>query len=63
VINALSAAASSIVSTSKRTWLRPTFLMSCCPTHVVTPVASSASLTTNSEAMKMITGSPKPANA
>ena len=33
------------------------------PAHVVTPAASSASLTTNSDAMKITVGSPKPANA
>ena len=33
------------------------------PAHAVTPVASSASLTTNSEAMKITVGSPKPASA
>ena len=34
-----------------------------CPAQVVTPVVSSASLTMNSEAMKITVGSPKPANA
>ena len=37
--------------------------MSSCPAHAVTPVASSASLTTNSDAMKITAGSPKPASA
>ena len=34
-----------------------------CPTQAVTPDASSPSLTTNSEAMKITVGSPKPASA
>ena len=37
--------------------------ISCWPAQVVTPVASSPSLTTNSDAMKMTVGSPKPASA
>ena len=48
---------------TSRMSLDPAAATSRCPAHVVTPVASSASLTMNSEAMKMTVGSPKPANA
>ena len=41
---------------------RPTRSISSCPAHAVTPVASSASLTTNSAPMKSTAGSPKPAS-
>ena len=41
----------------------PPRAMSCCPAQAVTPVESSASPTTNSVAMKMTVGSPKPASA
>ena len=34
----------------------------CCPAQAVTPVASSASLTTKSDAMKITVGSPNPAS-
>jgi hypothetical protein len=45
---ALRPAASSMLSTTRRVWLSPTRAMSCWPAQVVTPVASSASLTMNS---------------
>ncbi len=41
----------------------PARLINCWPTHAVTPVESSASLTTNSDAMNITVGSPKPAVA
>ncbi len=37
--------------------------MTCCPTHAVTPVESSDSLTTNRAAMNSTVGLPKPAVA
>ena len=43
--------------------LSPARVMSSCPAQAVTPVASSASLTTKSVAMKITVGSPKPASA
>jgi alkanesulfonate monooxygenase SsuD/methylene tetrahydromethanopterin reductase-like flavin-dependent oxidoreductase (luciferase family) len=41
--------------------LSPIRAISSCPAHDVTPAASSPSLTTKSEAMKITVGSPKPA--
>ena len=57
---AVRSATSSMVSTSNRVWLVPACAMSCCPAQAVTPVESSASLTTNSEAMNSTVGSPNP---
>ena len=51
------------MTTTRRTRLSPASRSATPPTHVVTPAASSASLTTNSDAMKMIVGSPNPAKA
>ena len=62
LISAVSTATSSIVSTISRVRLSPAFAISSCPAQAVTPVASSASLTTKSEAMKITVGSPKPAS-
>ena len=42
--------------------LSPARAISCCPAHAVTPVASSAALTTKSAAMKSTVGSPNPAS-
>ena len=42
---------------------RPRRAISCWPAQAVTPVASSASLTTKSDAMKITVGSPKPPSA
>src|SRR5262249_6826821 len=63
LISAVSNAEISIVNTSKRKRLEPARATSLCPTHVVTPVASSPSLTTNNDAMKRTVGSPKPDSA
>ncbi len=52
-----------IMYTTMRVRPVPARSISCCPTHVVTPVASRASLTTNSAAMNNTVGSPKPAVA
>ena len=41
----------------------PACAITFCPAQAVTPVASSESLTMNSDAMKMTVGSPKPARA
>ncbi len=43
--------------------LSPARLISSCPAHEVTPAASSASLTTKSDAMKRTAGSPNPCSA
>ena len=43
--------------------LAPARAISCCPAQDVTPAASSPSLTTNSVAMKITVGSPKPPSA
>ena len=63
LISIVRAATSSIVRTTSRVRLSPARAMSCCPAHAVTPDASSPSLTTNSDAMKITVGSPKPSNA
>ena len=62
LISAVSRATSNIISTISRVRLEPTRLISSCPAHEVTPVASSASLTTNSAPMKITAGSPNPAS-
>jgi hypothetical protein len=62
-MSAESSATSSSTSTTSRVWRSPDAATSRCPAHVVTPVASSASLTTNSAAMNSTVGSPKPASA
>ena len=56
LISAVSSATSAIVRTISRDRLSPADAISLCPAHAVTPVASSASLTTNSEAMKITVG-------
>ena len=61
VINAVRPAQRSIISTSTRARLSPACAIRCWPAQVVTAVASSASLTTKSDAMKMTVGSPNPA--
>src|SRR5262249_2763048 len=63
LMSAVSPAARSIVSTRRRVRLSATRATSSSPAHAVTPVASRLSLTTNSEAMKITAGSPKPATA
>ena len=63
LISAVSAAHRSIMSTTMRGRLVPALAISCWPAHAVTPVASRPSLTTESEAMKITVGSPKPAKA
>ena len=63
LISAVNPATSSMVRTTSRVRLSPTASISRWPAQAVTPVASSASLTTNSEAMKITVGSPKPASA
>ncbi len=60
LISIVRTATSSIVSTTSRVRLSPARAISCCPAHAVTPEESSPSLTTNSEAMKITVGSPKP---
>ena len=63
LMSAVSPATMSIISTSRRARPSPAQAISRWPTQVVTPVASSASLTTNSAAMNRTVGSPKPARA
>lgn len=63
VITAVTTATSSRMTTSSRVRLSPARRSARSPTHAVTPVASSASLTTNNAAMKMTVGSPNPLNA
>ena len=60
LISAVSTATSSIMRTSTRRRLPPDRAISSWPAHAVTPVESSPSLTTNSDAMKITAGSPKP---
>ena len=60
LMSAVSAATMSIISTISRVRPSPAQAMSRWPTHVVTPVASSPSLTTNRDAMNRTVGSPKP---
>ena len=52
-----------MVRTIRRVRLSPAEAISRWPAHAVTPVASRPSLTTNSDAMKITVGSPKPASA
>jgi hypothetical protein len=61
--SAVSSATSAIIRTTSRVRLSPADAMSLWPAHVVTPVASSASLTTNSDAMNSTVGSPNPSSA
>ena len=63
LISAVSTATSSIIRTIRRVRLSPARAISSCPAQAVTPVASSPSLTTNSDAMKITVGSPKPPSA
>ena len=63
LISAVSTATSSIIRTISRVRLSPARAISSCPAQAVTPVESSPSLTTNSDAMKITVGSPKPASA
>ena len=53
LISAVSAATSSIISTTSRVLLSPAASIRRWPAQTVTPVASRAALTTNSVAMKM----------
>ena len=63
LISAVSSATRSIVRTRSRVRLSsPAPRIRSCPAQAVTPVMSSPALTTNSEAMKMTAGSPKPAS-
>lgn len=63
LIAAVKSTHTSMTSTSSRVWLAPARLIRNCPAHVVTPAASRAVLITKSVAMKITTGSPRPANA
>ena len=63
LMSAVRPATSSSIRTISRVRLSPTRAMSSCPAQVVTPLASSPSLTTNSVAMKITAGSPNPASA
>lgn len=63
LINAVNAATSNMIALTRRTRDSPTFASSFSPAHVVTPVASRASLTTKSAAMNTTVGSPNPASA
>ncbi len=63
LISAVSTATVSIISAIRRVRDAPAPAMSCCPAHAVTPVESSASLTTKSDAMKITVGSPNPPSA
>lgn len=63
LINAVNAATSNMIALKRRTRDSPTFASSFSPAHVVTPVASRASLTTKSAAMNTTVGSPNPASA
>ena len=56
-------ATSTMTRASSRVGLRPARAIRNCPTLAVTPVASRAALTTNSDAMKATVGSPRPLNA
>src|SRR5262245_55256245 len=61
-ISAVRPALSNMVNTSRRRELPPDFSTSVRPSHVVTPVASSPSLTTKRAAIRITAGSPKPAS-
>ena len=64
LMRAVSKATRSIVSSNRRVRLSaPALLISNWPAQAVTPLCSSPALTTNSAAMKMTAGSPKPARA
>ena len=63
LIRAVSTATSSITSSRSLRVLPPARPASLRPIQVVTPVASSPSLTTNRAAMRITVGSPKPATA
>ena len=63
VITADSAAHRTSTKTTSRVGCPRAARTSRWPAHVVTPLASSASLTTNSDAMNRTVGSPKPATA
>ena len=63
LISAVSTATSSIIRTISRVRLSPARAINSCPAQAVTPLESSPSLTTNSDAMKITVGSPKPASA
>ncbi len=62
-ISALSTPTSSIMNTISRVRLVPACVIRSCPAQAVTPVTSSPALSTNSEATKIVAGSPKPASA
>src|SRR5208283_1483999 len=60
LMSAVSRPTSDIISTMRRTRLSPARAIRPWPAHAVTPVVSSPVLTTNSEAIKMTAGSPRP---
>src|SRR4051812_42570574 len=62
LISAVRPATSDIIRTSRRVRDSPACAIRDWPAQVVTPVASSPALTTNSEAMKITAGSPSPAS-
>ena len=62
-ISAVTRATISIITTISRRVLSPAMATILCPAHVVTPVESRPSETTNRQAMKITVGSPKPAKA
>jgi hypothetical protein len=62
-MSAVTAATSRQITTSSGVRPVPARPTTCWPAHAVTPVASRASLTTNSVAMKITVGSPNPASA
>ena len=63
LISAVSSATISMMRRSSRARLAPAPATRICPAHAVTPEASRPALTTNSDAMKMTAGSPRPAKA
>ncbi len=63
LISAESTPQNSIISTISRKRLCPEPRASTCPVQAVSPVFSSAPLTTKSEVTKIVAGSPKPASA
>ena len=63
LIAAVKSTQTSMRRTRSRVRLDPAFWIRICPAQVVTPAASRPVLMTNSVAMKMTTGSPRPANA
>jgi hypothetical protein len=62
-MSAVKTATITIMTASSRARLCPASRTRSCPTHAVTPLALRPSLTTNSVAMKITVGSPKPARA